>query len=200
MALVLVVAVGIVSATLAAGPSAQREHMATVRLLAERLLGAPPHDIIAGTLPVTDVFAYDVRGRLSVLNPGAALDPRSDAERALRMQGICVLAATNCPGEFDGDTRGAEAADCVAFMQTKSQGPWNRANSDTVTCRELHSCSRRSDPRCTGRTSGRRAARCASTCRTSRTSTHSIDVDPRCIGETRAGRTRPWPTSSPVSV
>jgi hypothetical protein len=76
---------------------------------------------------------------LAILNAGAALDPRSDGERALRLQGVCLLAATNCPGEFHGDTTGAKAADCVAFMQTKPYGSWNRANSDTVTCREAHS-------------------------------------------------------------
>jgi hypothetical protein len=92
----------------------------------------------------TGFFRFDKRNRivafdLAILNAGAALDPRSDAERDLRTQGVCLLAATNCPGEFDGDTTGAKAADCIAFMHTKPPGSWNRANSDSVTCRELHS-------------------------------------------------------------
>jgi hypothetical protein len=220
--------------------SAQRKRIAKIRLLYDRLLGTAPHDIIAGTLPETDVFAENVRGRvtplghydsleaareyfyglivapkvstaavelrsivasgdqvaveadvsidlsvtplarivklretgffrfdkrnritafdLALLNLGAALDPRSDAERDLRMQGVCLLAATNCPGEFDGSTAGAKAADCVAFMQTKPYRSWNRGNSDTFTCRELHSVltSLRRDVHCphVGKTGG----------------------------------------------
>jgi len=75
---------------------------------------------------------------LTILNIGAALDPRSDDERQRRIQGVCALAAANCPNEFVGDTTAVKAADCEAFVATKPYGSWNRGNSDTFSCRELH--------------------------------------------------------------
>jgi hypothetical protein len=54
--------------------SAQRKRIAKVRLLYDRLLGTTPHDIITGTLPVTDLFADDVRGRVTPLGQYDSLE------------------------------------------------------------------------------------------------------------------------------
>ena len=76
---------------------------------------------------------------LTILNLGAAVNPKSDAEREANIQSVCGaltvglgnLPAT-CPGEY------TDLADCVAFMHSIPYGTWDRANSNTAVCRQLH--------------------------------------------------------------
>jgi len=73
-ALVVVVSLAAVWPTSADAGSAQHKRIAKVRLLYDRLLGTTPHDIIAGTLPVSDVFAESVRGRVTPLGQYDSLE------------------------------------------------------------------------------------------------------------------------------
>jgi hypothetical protein len=76
---------------------------------------------------------------LTILNLGAAVNPKSDAEREANIQSVCTaltvgvagLPAT-CPDEYAGFD------DCVAFMHSIPYGSWDRANSNTAVCRQLH--------------------------------------------------------------
>jgi hypothetical protein len=82
------------------------------------------------------VEAFD----LAILNIGAAIDPPV-AGQATTINRVCAtLLSTpgNCvPGTYDGSY--ANMNDCVTFLQSIPFGSWNRANSNTVTCRLLHS-------------------------------------------------------------
>jgi hypothetical protein len=82
---------------------------------------------------------------LAILNLGAAVNPTSDAEKEQTIQGMCAVLtglvpnqAATCPGTYDGATPPAQFASCVAFMHTIPYGTWDRANSNTVVCRQLH--------------------------------------------------------------
>jgi hypothetical protein len=98
----------------------------------------------AFTLRQTGFFTFDRRDRvasfdLAILNLGAAVNPKSAAEREATIQGVCAVLTLGvggqpptCPDEY------ADFSDCVSFMHAKPYGTWDRANSDTVVCRQLH--------------------------------------------------------------
>ena len=102
------------------------------------------------TLRQTGFFTFDRHDRvvsfdLSILNLGEAVNPRTTAEREIAIRGICATLtgmipqqAATCPGEYSGVTAQQQFVDCVAFMHTIPYGTWDRANSNTVVCRELH--------------------------------------------------------------
>ncbi len=119
------------------------------------------------TLTQTGFFRFNgddkiISFDLSILNLGAALDPLDSAQRLANIQRTCglvtigipnVLPAT-CPTTFDDPSdypstfqfnsnlppQQRAFGNCVAFMSTAiPYGSWNRANSNTFVCRELHS-------------------------------------------------------------
>lgn len=92
----------------------------------------------------TGFFTFNEEDRvksfdLTILNLGAAVNPKSEAEKEANIQSVCTaltvgvanLPAT-CPGEY------TDFADCVAFMHSIPYGSWDRANSNTAVCRQLH--------------------------------------------------------------
>lgn len=97
------------------------------------------------TLRQTGFFTFNSHDRvtsfdLAILNLGAAINPKSVAEQEAAIQGVCAILtlgfsgqAATCPGEFNG------FADCVTFMHSIPYGTWDRANSNTFVCRQLHS-------------------------------------------------------------
>jgi hypothetical protein len=102
-------------------------------------------DGTAFTLRQTGFFTFNKQNRvisfdLTILNLGAAVNPRSDAEREANIQGLCAVLTmgvlgrpATCPSEY------TDMADCMAFMHSIPYGTWDRANSNTVVCRQLHS-------------------------------------------------------------
>jgi len=96
------------------------------------------------TLRQTGFFTFNEEDRvvsfdLTILNLGAAVNPKSEAEREANIQSVCgalTVGVANqpatCPGEY------ADLADCVAFMRSIPYGSWDRANSNTAVCRQLH--------------------------------------------------------------
>jgi len=97
------------------------------------------------TLRQTGFFTFNKRNRvvsfdLAILNLGAAINPTSEAERQANIQGVCALLTTGFPGQ-PATCPGTYASfpDCVAFMNSIPYGTWDRANSNTVVCRQLHS-------------------------------------------------------------
>jgi hypothetical protein len=73
---------------------------------------------------------------LAILNLGAAVDvPASD--QAAVIQGVCSALTVN-PGTCNGFHEYTDFNDCVSFMNSIPYGSWNRANSNTVVCRQLH--------------------------------------------------------------
>ena len=102
------------------------------------------NDGSAFTLRQTGFFTFDRHDRvvsfdLTILNLGAAVNPKSAAEREATIQGVCAVLTLGvggqpptCPGEY------ADFSDCLGFMHSKPYGTWDRANSDTVVCRQLH--------------------------------------------------------------
>jgi hypothetical protein len=96
------------------------------------------------TLRQTGFFTFNRHDRvvsfdLAILNLGTAVNPTSEAEREANIQGVCAVltlgvggAAPTCPAEYAG------FADCMAFMHSIPYGTWDRANSNTVVCRQLH--------------------------------------------------------------
>ena len=119
------------------------------------------------TLTQTGFFTFNGADKvigfdLSIQNLGAAVDPQSILERETNIQQVCAFltlqsSATSpgtCPSYFDSadDYAGTNYtfnpslpgpspafANCVAFMHTIPYGSWNRANSNTFVCRQLHS-------------------------------------------------------------
>jgi hypothetical protein len=99
---------------------------------------------VAFTLRQTGFFTFNDRDHvvsfdLSILNLGAAVNPTSDAEREANIQGVCAVLtlgggghAATCPGEY------VDFADCLSFMHSIPYGTWDRANSNTAVCRQLH--------------------------------------------------------------
>ena len=92
----------------------------------------------------TGFFTFNEEDRvksfdLTILNLGAAVNPKSEAEKVANIDSVCTaltvgvasLPAT-CPGEY------TDFADCVAFMKSIPYGSWDRANSNTAVCRQLH--------------------------------------------------------------
>lgn len=102
------------------------------------------------TLTQTGFFTFNEQNLissvdLSILNLGAIADPKGTPEQIAAQQdanirGLCGLLTTGvpgvlpptCPNEYQSFNA------CVDFMKSKPYGSWNRANSDTVTCRQLH--------------------------------------------------------------
>jgi len=81
---------------------------------------------------------------LAILNLGAIIDPPVQAQPLVIQQLCAVLTtglgghpATCAPGTYVGSY--SDFNDCVTFMNSIPFGSWNRANSNTVTCRLLHS-------------------------------------------------------------
>lgn len=76
---------------------------------------------------------------LTILNLGAAVNPKSEAEKDSNIQNVCTALTVGianqpatCPNEY------ANFDDCVAFMKSIPYGSWDRANSNTAVCRQLH--------------------------------------------------------------
>jgi hypothetical protein len=97
------------------------------------------------TLRQTGFFAFNADDRVSsfdltILNLGAAVNPRSDAEREANIRGVCAVLTTGlgpgqpptCPGTY------SDFSDCYTFMHSIPYGTWDRANSNTFVCRQLH--------------------------------------------------------------
>ena len=98
---------------------------------------------------------------LTILNMGAILDPGDEAAKLKNIQQTCLLLtfgffpnyAPTCPATFDDRSdypsnflfnpilpqplRAFE--NCMGYMRQIPYGSWNRANSDTFVCRQLHS-------------------------------------------------------------
>lgn len=118
------------------------------------------------TLVQTGFFQFNGEDRiitfdLALQNLGAALDPVSEAQRQQTIQQTCGLLTLapqpsgttgTCPATFSEPKQfppgfplsGAPGpqgafANCVALMRSIPYGSWNRANSNTFTCRQLHS-------------------------------------------------------------
>jgi hypothetical protein len=102
-------------------------------------------------LTETGFFTFNAANKvvsfdLAILNLGAAVDPRSREESELNIKGTCALLTlgvgglpATCPAEFTGAVPVAKYEDCLRFMHGISYGSWNRANSNTFVCRQLHS-------------------------------------------------------------
>jgi hypothetical protein len=82
---------------------------------------------------------------LSILNLGAAVNPHSVAEQEQNIQGTCAVLtglvagqAATCGATYPGSTPQEQFGACVAFMHTIPYGTWDRANSNTAVCRQLH--------------------------------------------------------------
>src|SRR5262245_53196202 len=76
---------------------------------------------------------------LTILNLGAAVNPKSDAERDANIEQVCGVLTVGvghvpptCPNEY------TSYADCVEFMHQVPYGTWDRANSNSAVCRQLH--------------------------------------------------------------
>lgn len=103
------------------------------------------------TLTQTGFFTFSDTGKiaafdLTILNLGAAVDPRSSLEAVQNILGVCTLLTmgfgaqpATCPGEFSGPNATTKFQNCVQFMNSIPYGSWNRANSNTFVCRQLHS-------------------------------------------------------------
>ena len=105
------------------------------------------------TLRQTGFFTFNDDDRvisfdLAILNLGAAVNPTSDAEKETNIQTVCALLTVGfppvqpatCPGFYDSVAPPLTGfAACVAFMHTIPYGTWDRANSNTFVCRQLHS-------------------------------------------------------------
>jgi hypothetical protein len=76
---------------------------------------------------------------LAILNLGAIIDV-PEAARPFVIQQLCntlvVNPATCTPGTYVGSY--SDFTDCVTFMNSIPYGSWNRANSNSVVCRQLH--------------------------------------------------------------
>src|SRR5262245_5192777 len=102
------------------------------------------------TLRQTGFFTFDQTDRvtsfdLSILNLGAAVNARTNEEREASIQGLCAALTgviqnqpALCSGEYAGANAKQQFASCVQFMHSIPYGTWDRANSNTVVCRQLH--------------------------------------------------------------
>jgi hypothetical protein len=121
------------------------------------------------TLTQTGFFTFNGADRiiafdLSILNLGAAVDAATSAEQEVEIQQTCALltvvpnpqdggpgtcgptfadpasyANTNPLSTYQFDPSAGAFGNCVGFMHSIPFGSWNRANSNTFVCRELHS-------------------------------------------------------------
>jgi hypothetical protein len=102
------------------------------------------------TLRQTGFFTFNDRDLvtsfdLTILNLGAAVNPHSVAEQEQNIQGMCAVLtglvpgqAATCSGTYPGSTPAEQFGACVAFMHTVPYGTWDRANSNSAVCRQLH--------------------------------------------------------------
>ena len=121
------------------------------------------------TLTQTGFFTFNGADRiiafdLSILNLGAAVDAATPADQEAQIQQTCALltvvpnpqdggpgtcgptfadaasyANTNPLSNYQFDPSAGAFGNCVGFMHSIPFGSWNRANSNTFVCRELHS-------------------------------------------------------------
>ncbi|HEV8548890.1 MAG TPA: hypothetical protein VGQ57_07680 [Polyangiaceae bacterium] len=133
-----------------------------------------PNSDTSQTLTQVGFFRFNKQNRvismdLNILNLGKASDPPNDpAVHAAAIGQLCtaltvahiepttgaVVNAGTCTSYFDaaddfpaGFPLGASAFEnCVGFMQSIPYGSWDRANSNTVTCRQLHTLLTAVDP------------------------------------------------------
>ena len=121
-----------------------------VDITIERVNRPPPQRFY--TLRQTGFFTFDRKNHvisfdLAILNLGAAVNPTTDAERAENITTTCALLTlgfpgqpATCPGTFSNAPNPLDQfAACVAFMQSIPYGTWDRVNSNTAVCRQLHS-------------------------------------------------------------
>jgi hypothetical protein len=107
-------------------------------------------DTTGFTLRQTGFFTFNDDDRvtsfdLSILNLGAAVNPHSVAEQEANIQGVCAVLTgvipqqpATCSGTYAGATPQQQFGACLAFMHSIPYGTWDRANSNTVVCRQLH--------------------------------------------------------------
>lgn len=133
-----------------------------------------PVSATSQTLTQVGFFQFNRHNRvismdLNILNLGAASDPPNDpAVRAAAIGQLCtaltvahvepttgaVVTAGTCTAYFDSpddfpagfSTSGSAFENCTAFMSSIPYGSWDRANSNTVTCRQLHTLLTAIDP------------------------------------------------------
>jgi len=108
------------------------------------------NDTTSFTLRQTGFFTFNDQDLvtsfdLAILNLGAAVNPHSVAEQEANIQGVCAVLTglvpqqpATCPGTYPGGTAPQQFGACVTFMHTIPYGTWDRANSNTVVCRQLH--------------------------------------------------------------
>jgi hypothetical protein len=106
---------------------------------------------------------------LNILNLGKASDPPNDPTvHNIAIEQLCtaltvahiepttgaVVNSGTCTSYFDSaddfgpgfPLQSAPVANCIAFMKSIPYGTWDRANSNTVTCRQLHTLLTAIDP------------------------------------------------------
>jgi hypothetical protein len=79
---------------------------------------------------------------LVILNLGAAVNPPDtpEAHSAIINELCGLLVDVTCSDPvYDPDGHYTSIEDCVSFMNSIPFGTWDRANSNTVVCRQLHS-------------------------------------------------------------
>jgi hypothetical protein len=86
-------------------------------------------------------FEFDENNKVrdfdvAILNIGAAVDIPEEG-RGVAIERMCNTVMVN-PGYCANLGEFADYNDCVNFMNTIPYGSWNRANSNTTTCRLLH--------------------------------------------------------------
>jgi len=95
----------------------------------------------AWNLTQTGFYEFDENNRVrefdvAILNLGAAVDTPVEA-RPYAIQEMCHTVMVS-PGYCAGFGEFEDYNDCVNFMNAIPYGSWNRANSNTTTCRLLH--------------------------------------------------------------
>ena len=110
----------------------------------DRPLLPPPTRFL--TLRQTGFFTFNTNDRvisfdLTILNLGKAVNPTSVPEQEANIASVCGLLTQGVPGVLPATcpTTYASFAACSAFMHSIPYGTWDRANSNTVVCRQLHS-------------------------------------------------------------
>jgi len=94
-------------------------------------------------LTQTGFYEFDENDRVkefdvTILNLGKNSDlPDDPVIRQAAIQGMCNTLMVS-PGTCVGWGEFEDFNDCVSFMNSLRWGTWDRANSDTVTCRLLH--------------------------------------------------------------
>ncbi len=133
-----------------------------------------PNSATSQTLTQVGFFTFNRYNRvismdLNILNLGAASDPPNDpAVHAAAINQLCtaltvahvepttgaVVNEGTCTSYFDSaddfspgfPLTGVPFQNCVAFLESIPYGTWDRANSNSVTCRQLHTLLTAIDP------------------------------------------------------